>query len=265
MKTVLLTSNSLRHKYIARCLYEKAGLKLVISEEKSPSINNDSGLSVEEQKFQREHFRARDQAEQYYFGQSDFPSNIPHIHLKHKEVNSEMILNKLSEMAPDFIVLFGTSIIQDKLLDLFPGSFINLHLGLSPWYKGSATNLFPLVDRNPQFVGATIHLATSQVDGGAIIHQSRPELSGEEDLHDIGNKVIEKSGKILPEILKLYDSHKISPIEQGASGKICRINDLSIGKLRRAYKNIENGMILDYLRVKNEIDSEFPIISNLSK
>ncbi|MCP9198304.1 hypothetical protein MKO06_00180 [Gramella sp. GC03-9] len=263
MKTVLLTSTSYRHRYIGRCLQKHTDLKLVVTEAKSSRISETNSLTEEEALFQKQHFQNREEAEIEFFGQEELPSEILQLKLPHGEINSELTLEVLKDISPDYILLFGTSIIQKKLLDTFPNQFINLHLGLSPWYKGSATNLFPLIDGRPEFVGATFHLATTMVDAGAILHQFRPELKKDMGLHEIGNAVIEQAGEIFPKVLDKYNTGKIIPQKQKDSGIICRIKDLNIDKLRKAYKNFEKGMLVDYLNNKSLIDRDYPIISNL--
>lgn len=265
MRTVLLTSNSLRHRYIAKCLEAGTDLKLIITEEKSASIETTNNLNVEDATLIKAHFEARSKSEEKFFGDSHMPKSVLHIKLKYKEVNSDIVLEKLIEKAPDLIVLFGTSIIQDPILQAFPEKIVNLHLGLSPYYRGSATNLFPLLYGQPQCIGATIHLAEKKVDSGKILHQLRPKLSGNDSLHDTGNKVIKKAGKILPEILELYFQGEIMPRVQKKNGKVCTIKDLSPEKLREIYDNLENGLFSKYLERKREIDKNFPIISNLKQ
>lgn len=263
MKTVLLTSNSFRHKYIAQCLAAETDLRLIITEEKSASIESTEDFNEQDTKFIKGHFEARAVSEKKFFGDSEFPESINHIRQKHKGINSESVLKTLKETAPDLIVLFGTSIIKEPLLNAFPRKIVNLHLGLSPFYKGSATNLFPLFYEQPQCIGATIHLAEKEVDSGKILHQLRPDLLENDNLHQAGNRIIKKAGKVLPDILKLYYQGKIIPVAQMDKGRICRIRDLGPEKLRNIYKNLENGLLSEYLEKKGEIDEQFPIISNL--
>lgn len=263
MKTVLLTSNSFRHKYIAQCLAAETDLRLIITEEKSASIETTKGLTKEDADFVKEHFKSRTKSEQEFFRDSAFPESITRIRLKHKGINSEKTLDIIRDSEPDLIILFGTSIIKESLLNGFPGKIVNLHLGLSPYYKGSATNLFPLLYEQPQCIGATIHLAEKEVDSGKILHQLRPNLSENDNLHEAGNKVIKKAVKVLPDILEMYLQGKIIPVAQMDKGRICRIRDLGPEKLRNIYKNLENGLLSEYLEKKGEIDEQFPIISNL--
>ena len=264
MKTVLLTSNSLRHKYIAQCLASATELQLIITEEKAASIENTDELNEADARFIKDHFKSRSVSEEKFFGNTGFPESVLQIKLQHQEINSELSLELIKETEPDLIVLFGTSIIKDFFLNAFPNKIINLHLGLSPYYKGSATNLFPLLYGQPQCIGATIHLVEKKVDSGKILHQLRPEFSHDDNLHDAGNKVIKKAGMRLPEILKLYLQGKIIPEEQKNCGRICRNSDLTPEKLRNVYNNVESGIFLEYLKEKEKIDKKYPIISNLN-
>lgn len=261
MKIVVLTSDNLRHKYIASELSKKLDLKLIVIESKSAKIQDTSKLNMEDAEFVSGHFKLRAKSEKKFFGNyKNFPHNIPQIKVPNGEINSEDIKNTIQQCAPDLIVLFGTSIIKGPLLTDYSEKIINLHLGLSPYYKGSATNLFPYFYKEPECVGATIHLATAKVDQGSIIHQIRPNIKVIDDLHTIGNKTIKKAGEILAKILESYSAGKNLPKSQTSPGKICRIKDLTPTVLRKIYDNFENGMIKEYLQEKKERDLEKPII-----
>ncbi|MGI0107871.1 formyltransferase family protein [Salinimicrobium sp. WS361] len=263
IRTVLLTSNSLRHKYIAHCLASKLDLALIVTEQKSSRITETGGYNEDEALFIRQHFIARETSEKKYFGEySEFPSNIPLLEVEHGEINSSQVVKTIEKVTADYIVLFGTSIIKDQLLEKYSGRIINLHLGLSPYYRGSATNLFPYFFGEPECIGGTFHLATAEVDKGEILHQFRPDISPDDNLHDIGNKVILKGGEILPEILKDYEVGKIIPEGQKGSGKICRNKDLSPEVLRDIYRSFDAGLIEEYLADKRIRNEAKPIISN---
>ncbi len=264
MRTILLTSNSFRHKYIATTLAEATDLVLVVTEEKSPQITNTSSFSSEDTDFLNQHFANRTASEKEFFGRySDFPTDTPLLQLIHGQINSSEAFEKITAVDPDLIVLFGTSIIKDPLLKEFDGRIINLHLGLSPYYRGSATNLYPYLFEEPECVGATIHLATPNVDKGDILHQLRPEINGQESLHDIGNTTILKAGQILPKILKKYKSGEIKPVPQKGLSRLTRNKDITPYVLREIYKNFEQGMIRNYLKEKEKRDSKKPIVEQV--
>lgn len=261
MKIVLLTSDSLRHKFIAGEISKQLDLKLTVIEAKSAAIQDTSELNKEDAEFISAHFEARNKSETLFFGgYKKFPGEIPQLRIPHGHINNAQVNNALDKITPDLIVLFGTSIIKDPLLGNYSGKIINLHLGLSPYYKGSATNLFPYYYNEPECVGATIHLASSKVDQGSILDQLRPDIEVNDNLHSIGNKCILKAGKILPEILRSYLNGKILPKTQTSGGRICRIKDLTPDLLRTIYENFEKGMIKEYIQNKKFRDGKKTIV-----
>ena len=57
----------------------------------------------------------------------------------------------------DLFIVFGSSFIKNEwLINFLIKKAINIHMGLSPFYKGSSCNFWALYD-NPEHVGATIH------------------------------------------------------------------------------------------------------------
>jgi methionyl-tRNA formyltransferase len=262
MRTILLTSDSLRHKYIAHCLAAHLDLALIVTEKKSPRITKTEAYNEEDAQFVQQHFMDRETSEEKYFGAYEkFPPKPELLQVAHGEINSTAVAKAIAKIKPQYIALFGTSIIDEQLLEKYPARIINLHLGLSPYYRGSATNLFPYFYGEPECVGGTIHLATAEVDKGEILHQFRPEVKRNDNLHDIGNKTILKGGKILPEVLKKYDAGNIIPKKQNGSGRICRNKDLNPVALREIYKNFEEGLIEEYLADKEKRDERKPIAS----
>lgn len=264
-KIILLTSTAIRHMFIAHSLRNAFDLQLIVTEEKSPSITSTEGLSTEDKELVDAHFKARENAEQFYFNDyKSFPPGIKHLSLKYNTINHVDTYNLISSLQPDAIILFGTSIIKNPLLSAFDGQIINLHLGLSPYYKGSGTNLWPLYYGEPECVGATIHLAVRKVDAGAILHQYRPDLTKKDTIHDIGNKVILKGGEILPYVVEQYLNGSITPVPQSNSGgSVLKIADFTPDILRDTIQKLQNGMIHDYVEKKQILDAQKPIIESI--
>jgi folate-dependent phosphoribosylglycinamide formyltransferase PurN len=262
MKIVLLTSDSYRHKYIAHQLSKLFNLDLIITEKKSSKIQNISGLSLVDSDFVKAHFLFREKSEIKFFETYENFPDARTIQLNHNEINNEDVFNIIKEVNPRLIILFGTSIIKDPLLSYFESKIINLHLGLSPYYKGSATNLFPFLYDDFAAIGATIHLATSKVDDGPILHQIRPDIKSDDSIHDIGNKVIFKSGVQLPKLIQRFLNKEIEAQLFQGEGKICKNKDLTIDALRKIYSNFTKEKIEDFLINYDTRCNEKPIIKN---
>jgi len=264
MNIALLTSNHLRHKYIASRIAKKLSLKVIVSEQKSNSIEDTVSYDDEDKQLLNKHFKDREMSEMFYFGGNTFPLVDELVEIEHGKINSEEIISLLKKHEIDCILLFGTSIIKPMILNLFHNKVINLHLGLSPYYKGSGTNFFPIVNKDFECIGATVHLATAEVDAGAILKQFRPEIEEGDTIHSIGNKVIRKAGEIYPEIVEQYLNGKIilQPQNECDKEKVYRIKDFTPNVLRQAIEVIDGGSISDYLKSKEMRLKLKPIVTN---
>ena len=84
-----------------------------------------------------------------------FKDKFKKIFIPPKQLNKKLF-NHLKTKSYNYVVSFGCSIIGDDLLKINRAKFINIHLGLSPYYLGSGTNFWPFVNNELQFLGATI-------------------------------------------------------------------------------------------------------------
>jgi folate-dependent phosphoribosylglycinamide formyltransferase PurN len=259
-RIVIITGNETRHKYFVGKLANSLNLVSVFFERKA-NVHQKFDLTVDEKLIFDNHFLLREASEEKYFGIYSQP-NCPVFEVKTGEINNEIILNKLKSLNIDFILLFGSSLIGEDILSAFPNKVINLHLGLSPYYRGSGTNFFPLVDNFPECVGATIHLAVKAIDAGGILKQIRPNAEINDTIHDLGNKTILKAIDQIPQILIEYNQKIRLPQHiQKKEGKLCLRKHLNASFINVMYENFENGMMLEYLNNKVERDAQFPIIS----
>ncbi len=264
MRIALFTSNHLRHKYIAAQIGAGLDLAVIVTEEKNTAIEDSSPYDIEDQRLLSKHFADRSASEQSFFGAyTHFPEEVPHISLGFGELNSTKTLALLEEYKVDYILLFGTSIIKPLILDRYPDKVVNLHLGLSPYYKGSGTNFFPVVNNEFACIGATIHVATVKVDAGGILHQLRPgALYVDDTIHSIGNGLIKEAGAMYPHVVEGYIKGAIQPVPQkkSASAKIYRIKDFTPEAIRKAQKVLAEGGVAEYLEESQVQKGEHPIV-----
>jgi methionyl-tRNA formyltransferase len=174
--------------------------------------------------------------------------------------NDDAVADWVLEREPAAICLFGCSIIRDQILEQLPQRVVNLHLGLSPYYRGAATNFWPLVRGEPECVGATIHLATLDVDAGPILRQVRPVLEVADDAHVAGCRTISEAANALVEVLPRYVAGDVTPVRQGAGGLVFRNRDFDAAAVQELWNRLEAGMIGDYVAEKSARDARFPIV-----
>jgi len=101
----------------------------------------------------------------------------------------------------DAFIVFGASYIRGPLCDeLVMRGAVNLHMGVSPFYRGSSTNFWALHDGRPAFVGATIHRLTSGLDSGPILCHVFPPTATYEPF-ELGMRAVESAHKALAHLL----------------------------------------------------------------
>lgn len=259
---IIITGNSKRHEYYVECIERELDVIQVYAETKFSYVEAfaDSCFADAVAK----HFSLRDASEQHYFGGASPKSPIKT--LPRGGANKPEVVEEIISLQADFVLLFGSGIVKEPILEAYQDRVINMHLGLSPYYRGSGTNFWPLVDGKPECVGATIHLAVLQVDAGAILHQTRPEnLLPEDTIHDMGNKTIISTVKAIPGIVRSYASGTLKTQPQdGLDDRDFRRKDLTGKAISAVYENFKKGILVDYLREKSTRDMAYPILEQLA-
>ena len=266
MKIALITSNEMRHIFFRRMVnsFKKSSVVFCISETTDSSQYHQVLKNKESSLSEKQHFIQRENTEKDFFetfvNNSPDPKNI--YFLPKGAINSDTIIQeKLYISKPDVIVSYGCSIIKNNIIQKFSVKFINLHLGLSPYYKGSGTNLWPLVNNEPEYLGITYMYIDGSIDTGDILHQIRPNIYTYDNVHTIGNRLI-KDMTIELELL-LNKIQKINSLPQWriANEKIYKKKDFSEESLLAMRKNFNNGMLENYLSNKKERDKKVPIVN----
>jgi folate-dependent phosphoribosylglycinamide formyltransferase PurN len=118
-------------------------------------------------------------AEKEIFGGLRFSAtNARTLSIKSGDLNRIDIGLLAEALQSDIYIVFGASFIKGALLDfLIANKAINIHMGISPYYRGSSCNFWAIYDENPDLVGATIHLLSSGLDSGAMLFHALPKVA----------------------------------------------------------------------------------------
>ena len=261
LRVLLLTGDGLRHRYAASRLAQKTNLVGVVSEGKAAIIAAPDLLPQDDQHVIDQHLAERDTVERRLLRDMPHFPDTRLLEIAHGAINTPAVFAWAQAQAPDLIVLYGTSLVKPPLLDAYDGRIINLHLGLSPYYRGSGTNFWPLVYNEPECVGATIHLAVASVDAGAILAQLRPSAEVTDRAHELGTKTIMAGFDLMPYILSLYVRSKLKPQPQDLTqGRVCRRKDFNAAAVRRMWGNFTAGMMAEYLAEEKQRFQRYPIM-----
>lgn len=267
MKIVVITGDEPRHTFFRLFLSNQEGLELLYSfvEEKSQQIRNLNKEKVDV----TNHLNEREAIEKDFFGlynnNCSDKSNVKN--LDSGQVNSESIINQIIKLNPDYILTYGCSIIKPPLINKFEKRIVNMHLGLSPYYRGSGTNIFPIYNDELQFIGTTFMFMDKGIDTGPIIHQIRAKILPNDSHHQIGNRLIRDSIITIPRLLKyLNKNSKLNSLTTNVEfnenpRRHYKRNDFNDEIITTIEKKVSNGIIKKYLINKENLFDDYPIIS----
>jgi hypothetical protein len=261
-RVVLLTGNALRHRAAATILARSVNLVGILSEEKFSPLSAPNAAVGEDGAVIRQHLAERDDVERRLLGPDLRFPDTESLSVPLASVNSPEVCDWVQRLAPDVVALFGTGLVKPPLLDLYDGRMINLHLGLSPYYRGSGTNFWPLVNREPECVGATIHLAVRRVDAGAMYAQVRPEVERGDRAHEIGTRAAMAGAAALAAVLARHGGGQLAARPQDLSlGRVYRRADFTADAVRRLWQNLDTGMVDEYLADAQRRQERYPIVA----
>lgn len=126
----------------------------------------------------------------------------------------------LAQDEPDVLVVYGTVIIRPHIFETPRLVTLNMHTGLSPWYRGDSTLFWPIHNDEPDKLGVTVHRLVNEVDGGDIVATGRVE-------YQPGDTEAEIFGRGVKVGTKLY----LDAVQAALDGTIVyQPQDLSLGR-----------------------------------
>ncbi len=101
--------------------------------------------------------------------------------LRVPSVNAPECVAALRDLAPAVVVLSGTRIVSREVLLGVPATFLNMHAGITPRYRGTHGAYWAYAQGRPASAGVTVHLVDAGIDTGGIVAQARIERGAEDN------------------------------------------------------------------------------------
>ena len=178
MKITVFTSNQPRHLALINRLAIISNVTYAVMECNTvfPGQVNDF---FKKSDIMKEYFSHVMLAERKVFGHLSFlSSKVRSLSIKSGDLNFIDKKQIREALNSDVYLVFGASYIKGWLIDfLVEHGALNIHMGISPYYRGSSCNFWALYDDRPELVGATIHLLSKGLDSGPMLYHAIPKLS----------------------------------------------------------------------------------------
>jgi len=140
-----------------------------------------------------------------FFGKDwlDLDRSLPVVYCRN--INDADVERLLEKEKPDLLLDHGTSIVKEHIFEKAMLA-LNLHWGLSPYYRGTHCTEWALINWDPYNIGVTVHRLTGNIDGGDVLCQSRVDIEPHDTVDAINMKLTRKGTKILVDALRLWDA-----------------------------------------------------------
>lgn len=269
MKVVIFSGSHSRHLYVNQEVSKQFKDSLIIIQKREPEIPKIPNFkNLNNKKLYIKHFKNRNLVENKFFGKLNYKEVFARnntISVSASTLNSPKTIKEIKKFDADFAFIFGTNLISNSLIKVLPRNKINLHLGLSPWFKGAATLFWPFYFLKPQYAGITFHEINNKPDSGPIIHQNVPTLRKGDKIHEVAAKCVLQAAKDVKILINFWKKNKkFIYYKQKTSGRIWRSKDFHVSHLKLIYELYKDKIVDSYL--KGELDKTKPnLISCLNQ
>ena len=158
MKAILISGSHNRHLFVHSAVAEIFDdILLIIMRREDENPQPPKGLVEKDRQNFIRHFNERSLAETRAFITKDSfedKCNVREL-IQSNQLNTPKVAELVEKFAADCCFIFGADLIRSPLFEALPKTKINLHLGLSPWYRGAATLFWPFYFLAPQYCGVT--------------------------------------------------------------------------------------------------------------
>jgi hypothetical protein len=165
----------------------------------------------------RQYFSQVLTAERRVFGPARFPGsgrNVTQFPIKMGDLNLLPLESLAPALRSDVYVVFGATYIKGGLCEhLVKHRAVNMHMGVSPQYRGSSCNFWAMYDRRPNLVGATLHLLTAGLDSGPVLRHALPPAD-ETDGFTLGMLAVRSAQRALIDCIGRNNLRDLAPVAQ---------------------------------------------------
>jgi methionyl-tRNA formyltransferase len=180
--------------------------------------------------------------------------------LEADDINSEAVYQRLKQEGPDLILDHGTSIVKDHILET-SALALNLHRGLSPYYRGTYCTERALLNWDPYNIGVTIHKMNRIIDGGSILAQKRPIIESGDTVHSIDCRLTKIGTELVIEAIdKLESGEELQFRKQDVSLGFLTLNKHWTKYLRKQIQYIERNNLIQRMLRRPARRQKLPIV-----
>ena len=126
-------------------------------------------------------------------------------------------VEELKALQPDVVavVAYGR-ILPQRVLDIVPQGFINIHASVLPQYRGSAPYQWAVLDGLKE-TGVSAQFMVHAMDAGDVVGVSKTPIGPDETAGELLDRLAVLGAELLSETLAKYEKKELTPVPQDES------------------------------------------------
>ena len=131
-----------------------------------------------------------------------------------KNFREDETVEQLKALQPDVVavVAYGR-ILPQRVLDLVPKGFINIHASVLPQYRGSAPYQWAVLDGLKE-TGVSAQFMVHAMDAGDVVGVSKTPIGPDETAGELLDRLAVLGADLLSETLTKYENKELIPVPQ---------------------------------------------------
>jgi methionyl-tRNA formyltransferase len=176
------------------------------------------------------------------------------------DINSDEVRSKLEQLRPDLVLVHGTSLIRNHVLAGIP-LVLNLHWGLSPYYKGSYCTQWALINRDPYNIGYTIHRISAKIDAGDILTQGRVDIIPSDTANRINMRLTRQGTRAMIGVVARYKNGEVPQFKEqdNRKGRLYLVRQWT-NRQKKEIAGIENSSAIQDM-LNKPVGKPLPIVT----
>lgn len=212
MKVVIFTTETLHHTFFVKELSKVLDNLEVICE--TPRDLNFKHNTFHEFEKKREEFEKKNWFDNKSKQLRDYANVV-----KFKSINSPEAYNYLKKNNEGVFIVFGTRIINKKIIDLNDNFFFNLHGGDPVKYRGLDSHLWSIYYKDFVSLKTTLHKLDQGIDTGEIVEQEKLKLDSNSSLINLRASNTVVCVNLVKKLIENLEQNKIIFRKQKKKGK----------------------------------------------
>jgi len=231
MNLVLLTRDSLQSRYMAQKLHAEHGLKAVVFEE-APSRVRMAIRHIRRNHWWRLFMSVCDIVFLYTMGRrlahslhsmlgpkargGELPADLPCYVFQ--SANRPECVAALKELEPEVIMVFGTRILKEEVLNVPKHMILNIHAGIVPEYRGLACSYWALSNGDFDKLGVTVLYVLPGVDNGPVALQETLDCHEGVTLAEVNYEMQILAAELAAQAVQLIKDNRLPKTPQRKMG-----------------------------------------------